>query len=299
MATIAFLGIGMMGSQMAGRLRGAGHSVRVWNRTFEKAREWGKNGGIACETPAEAARGASSVHCMLAADDAVDETLFGRAGAAQALESHAAVVDHSTVSVRGAQDRAKRVRASGHSFIQAPVLAGPSAVGKGEGVILIGAPQSDYDPIAPLLHQIIERHWYAGSDARDSAAFKLMANLWLVHTVDALVEFFALGQACGIDPPRALTLLDAFDPAMHVHSRAPRMARGDYAPAFRLTMAAKDVKLMIEAAREGGASLPALDVIRERMLRLIKSGHGDLDLGALGLEVTDAGPRSADAAGEG
>ena len=75
------------------------------------------------------------------------------------------------------------------------------------------------------------------------------------------------------------------------------MARGDYTAAFTVAMAAKDVELMINAARQGGAPVPTLELVLHKLLRLIKSGHGDLDLGALGHEAvraTGTGHASAD-----
>lgn len=299
MAKIAFLGIGLMGSQMAAGLRSAGHDVRAWNRTSSKTDEWAKDGGRACHSPAEAARDADAVHLMVSNDEAVEAALSGPSGALSALPRGAFVVDHSTVSVKGVAARAERIERDGWRYIHAPVMAGPANIVKREGLMFVGARREVYDAWAPTLHQIVERHWYLGERAHEAAAFKLMANLMLVHNVDALAEFFALGQACGIEPTRAVQFFENYDPGTPVRMRAPRMARGDYSAAFTLRMAAKDVQLMIHAAREGRAGLPALETIRERMLRMIKSGRGDLDLGALGFEVMHTRELSPNAVGEG
>jgi len=283
MATIAFLGIGLMGAPMAGRLRKAGHLVRVWNRTPTKATNWAQEGGVACRTPADAADPASEVHLMLADDDAVDRALFDADGTLKTLAKGSLVVDHSTVSMIATGPRAQRLKSGGWRYLHAPVLAGPTNVANGEGLMIVAGDRSVYDANKSTLEQIIARHWYVGEAEQDAASLKLMANSMLVNITQALAEFFALGRACGIAPERALELFDHSDPGRTIQIRGPRMAHGDYTPAFQASMAAKDVDLMVQAARQGGADVPGLELVLYRLLRLIKSGQGDLDLSALGL----------------
>jgi len=285
MATIAFCGIGLMGAPMADRLRQAGHAVRVWNRSGAKADAWAKAGGVACPTPADAADPATELHMMLANDDAVDRVLFDEDGALKTLPKRSLVVDHSTVSMITVGPRAARIKEGGWRYLHAPVLAGPMNVAKGEGLMLVAGDRAVYDESRATLAQIIERHWYVGSSEQDAASFKLMANSTLVNITQALAEFFALGRACGIAPQRAFELFDHFDPGKTIQIRGARMARGDYSASFQASMAAKDVELMVRAARQGGADVPGLELVQHRLLRLIKSGHGDLDLSALGLIV--------------
>jgi 3-hydroxyisobutyrate dehydrogenase len=302
MANIAFCGLGIMGSQMAARLRAAGHELAVWNRTREKSDAWVKSGGKACATPAEASRNADQLHLMLANDDAVDAVLFGPDGALTTLPKDALVVDHSTVSVLMTAVRAKRIKEGGWRYLHAPVLAGPANVVKGEGLMIAGGSKSVYEAAAPTLRQIIEKLWYVGDAERDAASLKLMANSVLLNITQALAEYYALGRACGLLPERALELFDHFDPGRTIYIRGPRMARGDYTATFQVSMAAKDADLMLRAAREGGANLPTLELVQQRLLRLIKSGHGDLDLGALGYDTihgTTAGHEAVKVGGEG
>lgn len=298
MATIAFCGIGLMGAPMAGRLRKAGHLVRVWNRTPAKAEKWAQEGGVACRTPADAADPASELHLMLANDDAVDRALFDGDGALETLSKGSLVVDHSTVSMIATASRAERIKSGGWRYLHGPVLAGPTNVANGEGLMIVAGDRSVYDSSKSTLEQIISRQWYVGEAEQDAASFKLMANSMLVNITQALAEFFALGRACGIAPERALQLFDQFDPGRTIHIRGPRMAHGDYTPAFQASMAAKDVDLMLQAARQGGADVPTLELVLHRLLRLIKSGRGDLDLSALGLvAVAPAGSHNNGEAG--
>ena len=284
METIAFCGIGLMGAQMAGRLRAAGHTLRVWNRTREKSVEWAKGGGTACDTPAQAALGASQAHLMLSDDVAVEQVLFAKDGLLTALAPDALVVDHSTVSVRGTGERAQRIKASGRRYLQAPMLAGPANVASGDGLMLVAGAKDVYDSAAPVLGQIVGRQMYLGANEPDAAAFKLMANSMLLAITEALAEYFALGRASGISADQAFSLFSSFDPGRTIQIRGSRMASGEHTPAaFHVSMAAKDAALMLDAARDGGASIPTIEIVWKRLRGLMESGKGDLDLSALGL----------------
>ena len=274
-----------MGASMAGRLRSAGHHLRVWNRTPEKARAWtAEGGGDLCDTPRTAANGATQAHLMLADDKAVEATLFGDRGLLAGLSEGALVVDHSTVSVAGARERSARIVKEGWRFLQAPVFGSPLNIAKGEGVMLIGGDEQSYREGQATLTQILEQHFNVGTKPEDAAAFKLMGNSMIITIVEGLAEFYAIGKANGIDPQRAYQLFERFNPCGTIARRGPKMAAGQYDAIFSLNMARKDVQLMLNAAGDG-TRLPALSAVEEKMRRLVAAGHAGLDLAALGLET--------------
>jgi 3-hydroxyisobutyrate dehydrogenase-like beta-hydroxyacid dehydrogenase len=283
MKTIAFFGLGVMGTPMAGRLRSAGHDVRVWNRTTSKAQEWARDGGTACATPAEAARGASSIHLMVADDEAVDSVLESALGPTEVGRTTYTIVDHSTVSVAGTRERARGLKASGHAFLSAPVFGGPANMAKGEGTMLIAGDRRTYDEYAPTLAQLVEKHWYVSDDNAEANAFKLMGNSMLLGIASALNEFYAIAKGADISPLRAFELFQYINPGGGIPIRGARMAKGDYAPAFAITMADKDARLMVEAA--GSYDVPGLCAIREKMKKQMDAGRGGLDLAAINYDL--------------
>jgi 3-hydroxyisobutyrate dehydrogenase len=284
MTTIAFCGLGMMGAAMAGRLRSAGHHLRVWNRSTEKGQAWVAGGGDLCDSPQQAAENATQAHLMLADDTAVESTLFGDRGLLAGLRSGALVVDHSTVSVAGARERSARIVNKGWRFLQAPVFGSPLNIVKGEGLMLIGGAERTYHDAQATLAQILEQHYNVGLKPEDAATFKLMGNSMLIAIVEGLAEYYAIAKANGIDLQRAYQLFERFNPCGTIARRGPKMAAGEYDAIFTLAMARKDVQLMLSAAGDG-ACLPALTAVEEKMRRLIAAGHAGLDLAALGLET--------------
>lgn len=278
-----------MGSSMAGRLRASSHQVRAWNRSPEKATAWAREGGTACESPEQAARGSAQAHLMLADDDAVDDTLFGPHGLLSGLEKGALIVDHSTVSVAGAKRRSDQLARGGWRFLQCPVFGSPPNIVEGQGTMLIGGDRTVYEKAQPILAQILAQHFFAGTKPEEASAFKLMGNCMLVFVVEGLAEFLTIAKANGIEPKRALMLFDVFNPCGTIGRRGPRMASGNYRLMFSLAMANKDVGLMLDAASDS-VGLPGLETIAGKMKRLIDSGYADLDLSALGIEAVPASP---------
>jgi 3-hydroxyisobutyrate dehydrogenase-like beta-hydroxyacid dehydrogenase len=277
----------MMGSAMAARLRSTGHTLRVWNRSADKAAAWVKSGGVACASPREAATGAQQAHVMVADDGAVEAIVFGEDGILNGLQRGSAIIDHSTVAPSGAKQRSRRLHDRGFTFLQCPVFGSPPNILEGKGLMLIGGEETVYNKVRDVLNAILPDHFRAGEKPEDAATFKLMGNSMLVNVVEALAEFYAIAKANGIDPHRAFSLLNVFNPCGTIQRRGPRMAAGDYQPMFTLTMALKDVSLMLDAAGPA-AQLPSLETISAKMKRLVEAGKANLDLAALGVDVIPA-----------
>ena len=171
------------------------------------------------------------------------------------------------------------MKARGLTVLHAPMLAGPSGVAEGAGLMLVAGERRVYDRAAPVLSQIMPKQWFVGEREQDAATFKLMANSILLNAAEAMVEFFAIGGANGIERKHAMTLFEHFDPSKTYTLRGARMANGDYEAAFTAAMAAKDARLMIEAASAG--DVPGIELIKKRPDAVVKSGDGDLDMSAV------------------
>ncbi|HYD71548.1 MAG TPA: NAD(P)-binding domain-containing protein, partial [Candidatus Binatia bacterium] len=122
MAKTAFIGLGVMGAPMAGHLARAGHDVRVYNRTEDKARDWAqKHKGRTYTSVANAAEGADIVFACVGNDRDVRE-VFEAASAT--MRRGAIFIDHTTASATIARELAERAEARGLGFLDAPVSGG-------------------------------------------------------------------------------------------------------------------------------------------------------------------------------
>jgi 3-hydroxyisobutyrate dehydrogenase len=272
---IAFFGMGLLGSGFVRALRRRGETVHVWNRTASKARALEADGAVAFDDPADAARGAARVHLALSDDHAVDEVLErARAG----LGPTAVIVDHTTTSVQGAEEREKRWRERGIAFQHAPVFMGPQNALESTGTMLASGDEPLFRRLSPELEKMTGKLVYLGPRPERAAAFKLMGNLFLMMMTTGITEMLSLAKALGIPAAEAATLFDVFNPGASVGFRVKRVLEGDFAhPSWELFMARKDARLMMEEAQRGGRTLAVLPALASEMDRWIDRGHANDD----------------------
>jgi len=284
MATIAFLGTGLMGAALADAAAKRGDRVTVWNRTAAKARALEAFGIRVAETVPAAIAGAERVHVILADDAAVDPVLDA---AGEGLRT-ALVIDHSTTSPAGTAARAKRLEGRGIAFLHAPVFMSPKMCREAGGVMLVAGPQATFARAEAALRAMTGRLEYLGERRDLAAANKLFGNAMIIAICGGLADVYAMAASLGISAQDAYSLFSKFNPTGTITYRGAAMASGDYTPHFELTMARKDTRLMMEAAQ--GRELTVLPAIAKRMETLIARGFGADDMGVL---AVDAVPKKA------
>lgn len=279
---IAFLGTGLLGTGFVTRLREQGHEVAAWNRTAARAAPLAATGARIASSPSDAVRGASRVHLCLSADAAVDAVL---AEAAPGLETGAVIVDHTTTSPAGTKARAARFAAAGRDFVHAPVFMSPQAARAGKGLMLASGPEQATGRVEQGLRAMTGELWIVGERTDLAAAYKLFGNAMLSAVLTGLADVFTMARGLGVAPADTLALFDHFQPCGTIPVRGVKMARGDFAPSFALTMARKDLGLMVDAAAPAGAPLTFIPALLARVDALIARGHGADDLGVLAVDA--------------
>nr|HEX4316424.1 NAD(P)-binding domain-containing protein [Kofleriaceae bacterium] len=266
---IAFLGMGLLGSNFVRALRRRNLDVQVWSRDAAKAKALAADGAIPCADPAAAARGASRVHLTLVDDAAVDDVL-----ARCKLERGAVVVDHSTTSAAGAAARVAAWRDRGVTYVHAPVFMGPQNARESTGIMLVSGAPDVLAELAPELAPMTGKLLQLGDKPDTAAAFKLMGNAFLMCFTAGIADMLAIGKQLGVPAAAAAQLFDSFNPGTSVGARAKRMVDGNFHDAsWELAMARKDARLMIET----GAALALIPAIAKRMDDVIAQGHAHDD----------------------
>jgi 3-hydroxyisobutyrate dehydrogenase-like beta-hydroxyacid dehydrogenase len=277
MSQIGFLGTGLLGSGMVENLLRRGHQVTVWNRTESKARALADLGAAVASSPEQAAAGAERVHMALSDDAAVDAMLDRIAPSI----GRAVVIDHTTTSPAGTKQRLPRAAARGMRFVHAPVFMSPQMCRDATGLMLVSGPQSIVESIRPALEQMTGEVWYFGERGELAAAYKIFGNAMIFAITGGLADVLAMARNVGIAPTDAAALFGKFRIGGIIPMRAEKMAKGDLSATFELTMARKDIRLMIEAA--GSEPLAVLPGIAARMDEAVAAGHGKDDMGAIAL----------------
>ncbi len=280
MAVVAFLGTGLLGSGLVEAMLRRGELVTVWNRTASKARVLERFGATVAATAAEAVANADRVHAALSDDAVVDQILDS---CRPHLRPGAVVIDHSTTSPRGTTARHARMQEWGIRFLHAPVFMSPQMARDAVGLMMVSGPESIYAAVADDLRPMTGEVWYLGERGDLAAAYKLIGNSMLFVITAGLADVFAIAKANGIAPTDAVSVFNKFKAASVITYRGEKMARGDFSAMFELTMARKDVRLMLEAA--DGEPTVVLPAIARSMDDAIRNGHGADDLGAIAADL--------------
>lgn len=275
---ITFLGTGLMGAGFVRRLIANGHSVRVWNRSADKARALEAHGARAFADAGQAIAGAERIQLSLADDASIDAVLEPLAAAIPATTW---IVDHTTTAPRPTAERVARWRARGRTFVHAPVFMSPANAAEGSGVMLLCGAPAAHEALLPHLQTMTGKVVYLGEAPDRAAAFKLFGNLAILGLLGVLGDVARLAQAVGIPAAEAYSLFEQFNPGAALVARAARVDKGPYLPAsFETTMARKDVRLMMEEAQRGGVELLLMPAMAAMFDAAIARGEGALDCGA-------------------
>lgn len=282
MSQIAFLGTGLLGTAMVEAALSRGEKVVVWNRSHEKATPLEKLGATVAATAGDAVRGAKRVHLVLKDDAVVDEVL---AGCRERLKG-SLIIDHTTCSPEGTKLRTDALAEHGIEYLPAPVFMSPAMAKKAQGIILASGSARVFEKAKPALEKMTSRVEYLGERPELAAVYKLSGNAMIITMAAGLADVFALAGAQGVAPTEIMKMFEYFNPGAGLKWRGDSMAAGEFSPAsFEMTMARKDVRLMIEATEPGAVPLQVLPGIAAWMDRLIAAGHGRDDFGALARDV--------------
>jgi 3-hydroxyisobutyrate dehydrogenase len=279
--TIALLGTGIMGAAIGRNLLRAGFPVRAWNRTAAKAAPLAEEGATVAAPPAEAASGAGILLTMLADGQAVEAAVAGPSGALPALGEGALWVQSSTVGVRDTERLAALAREHEVGFVDAPVLGTRQPAEKGELIILASGPEWTRERCEPVFDAIGSQTRWLG-EAGAGTRLKLVVNAWLNGLVAALASTIALARALGVDPEQFLATIEGGVLGVpYARIKGDLMVARDYPTSFALALAAKDVRLALEAAAEHGLDLPVMRVIADLYREAIEQGLGGADVAAV------------------
>jgi 3-hydroxyisobutyrate dehydrogenase len=274
--TIAVLGAGgTMGFPMARNLAEAGFGVRAWNRSRERAEPLSEAGVEVADSPGEAVRESDVILTVLADADAVLESM--RAALADRAPAGSIWLQMSTIGEQGTERCIELASEHRLTFVDAPVLGTKQPAEQGQLVVLASGPSELRDRLQPIFDAIGHRTIWVG-EAGAGSRLKIATNTWILAVVEGTAETFALAEGLGLDPQLVLDAVSggALDlPYLRMKGKA--IIERDFAPSFKLALAAKDASLVEESASRHDLDLPLVRTIRGR-LEEGAAGHPDKDM---------------------
>jgi 3-hydroxyisobutyrate dehydrogenase-like beta-hydroxyacid dehydrogenase len=278
---IGFVGLGEMGSAIVGNLLKAGHRVRVWNRTPERAQPLAAAGAEVVATLADAFAG-DAVLSMLADDAAVRDVVD--AALLEQTPRGLVHVNMATISVGLATQLAREHAERGLHYVAAPVLGRPDAARAAKLTIVAAGDAEAIDRVQPLFDAIGQKTWRIGALPQQANVMKLAANFMLASAVESLGEAAALLSGHGVAMRDFLDVVTGGPFPGPVYSGYGAMiAEGRYEPAmFKARLGLKDVRLALAAADEVSTPMPVASVVRDSLIEAVAHGDGERDFAVLG-----------------
>lgn len=280
---VAFIGLGSMGSAMAPKLIGGGHSVTLFNRTRSRAEEVGKMGAAVAGSPEKAVAGADAAITMLADDRAVEELVFGPDGILGSLPAGAVHLSMSTISVALSRRLQQAHREKGQEYVAAPVLGRPDAAAAAKLFVVAAGGKEPIERCRPLFELLGQKTFVAGEDAPAANVIKLSGNFLITTTIEALAEAMALVRKQGGDPEAFLDILTGSLFTAPVYRTYGSLVAADrYEPVgFRMPLGLKDNRLLLQAAEEAAVPMPMASLVHDRFVAALAQGLAEADWSAI------------------
>ena len=255
MEKIGFIGLGIMGTPMAGHLIDGGHEVHLMSRSGAPDELTGK-GGKACESAKEVAAAADVIIVMVPDTPHVEDVLFGEGGVAGGLSAGKVVVDMSSISPVATKAFAKKINELGCDYLDAPVSGGDVGAKAASLSIMVGGSEATFARVKPVFELMGKNITLVGGNG-DGQTTKVANQIVVALTIEAVAEGLLFASKAGADPAKVREALMgglATSRILEVHGE--RMIKRTFNPGFRIELHQKDLNLALQSAKSLGLSLP-------------------------------------------
>lgn len=263
MATVAFIGLGVMGYPMAGHLKTkGGHDVRVYNRTAAKAEKWATEfGGTACDTPSDAAKGADFVFTCVGNDDDLRAVTLASGGVIHGMRKGAILIDNTTASAEVARQLADACTEKGCGFLDAPVSGGQAGAENGALTVMVGGDEATFEKARPVIDAYARMVGLMGPVGSGQLT-KMINQICIAGLVQGLAEGIHFGKKAGLDIEKVVDVISkGAAGSWQMENRYKTMNAGKYDYGFAVDWMRKDLDIVLNEAKRNGATLPVTALV--------------------------------------
>ncbi|MFC1949929.1 2-hydroxy-3-oxopropionate reductase [Chloroflexota bacterium] len=271
---IGFIGLGIMGRPMALNLIKAGFEVVVFNRTTSKAEQVASQGAKKADSPREVAEETTVVITIVSDTPDVESVILGENGVIEGIRSDSAVIDMSTISPEATKRIAARLGEKGAHMLDAPVSGGEQGAIDGTLSIMVGGDAAIFERCQPVLRAMGKNTIHVGSNGMGQTV-KLMNQILVAGTLNAVVEALVFAQKAGVDLDKAIEAVSGgAASSWQLVNLAPRIVKRDFQPGFMIDLMKKDLNLVTEAAETAKLPLPVTNLVYQMFYSLQQAGEG-------------------------
>jgi 3-hydroxyisobutyrate dehydrogenase len=201
--------------------------------------------------------------------------VLGEQGIVHGAEAGALVIDCSTISPQATRELSAQLAQGGVYMLDAPVSGGSEGAAKGTLSIMVGGEAEQFERALPLFHAMGKTITHVGPNGAGQTV-KLVNQVLVVGNCLAMCEALMFAQAGGADLQKTFNAISQGAAGSWMFSnRAPQMMRRDWRPGFTIDLQQKDLRLVLEAADQVGAPLPATSLIFQLYRSLQAQGLGE------------------------
>jgi 2-hydroxy-3-oxopropionate reductase len=278
---VGFIGLGIMGKPMARHLLDAGFPLTVHSRSPGPVDELAGAGATRASSPAEVAAASDVVVTMLPDTPDVELVLFGPDGVAAGAATGSLVIDMSSIDPIPTRSFAERLAAQGVDMLDAPVSGGEKGAIDAALSIMVGGSPEAFLRATPLFAAMGRNIVHVGPSGAGQIA-KACNQLVVAATIEAVAEALVLAERAGVDAAKVReALLGGFAGSKILEVHGQRMLDRAFDPGFRARLHRKDARIVLDTAKEVGASVPAFEAVARQLDELVASGGGELDHSAM------------------
>jgi 2-hydroxy-3-oxopropionate reductase len=280
MSKVGFIGLGIMGTPMAGHLIKGGQEVYLYSRSGVPE-VLVAAGGRACASGKEVAEKADIIITMVPDTPDVETALFGENGVAAGLSKGKVVVDMSSISPVETKEYAKKINEQGCDYLDAPVSGGDVGAKNATLSIMVGGTQAAFDRVKPVFELMGKNITLVGENG-DGQTCKVANQIVVALTIGAVAEGLLFAAKAGADPAKVRqALLGGLATSRILDILGERMIERTFDPGFRIALHQKDLNLALSAARSLGLALPATATAQQLFSACAANGGAAWDHSAL------------------
>ena len=282
MKNIGFIGLGVMGSPMAGYISKAGYSLKVFNRTREKSELWSKDylGQVAL-SPAELAEGCDMIFLCVGNDEDVEKIILGKNGVLEGLETGGIIVDHTTTSSVLARNMSVSSSKKGIFFIDAPVSGGEIGAKDGTLTIMAGGDEEAFKSSLEVIN-LYSKYCKRMGGSGSGQLTKMVNQICIAGLIQGLAEGMHFSEKAGLDTKEVIEVISkGAAQSWQMENRWETMLSDYYEHGFAVDWMRKDLGFVLEEAIANGSNLEVTTLVDTFYAEIQRKGGGKLDTSSL------------------
>ena len=284
---IGFIGLGVMGSPMAGHLSNH-HEIRVFNRSVEKTKSWIKKySGSESSSVKEISKVSDILFLCVGNDNDVREIISNKDGALEHLKSGSCIVDHTTTSADLAMEMNNLLSTKNINYLDAPVSGGQAGAESGQLSIMVGGKNELYEELKDILMTYSKFIKYMGESGSGQLT-KMVNQICIAGLLQGLAEGMNFSEKAGLNSKDVLEVISkGAAQSWQMENRWHTMLEDEFDHGFAVDLMRKDLDIVIKKAEHENISLEVTKIVNDYYKEIQKSGGGKWDTSSLYKRLKD------------